>query len=594
MPSQLLEKSMSKKAAGSTSRGASSKTFHADTSRGLSSKSLQKISDLNPPEVDFFPDHVRKSRFELITDHMRPAFTSLSLSQSDLDIIQQVFQNIDVSSSGSIDIKELEIFLKTDKDPFNRRVLALFDADKSGDLDYFEFVCCVWNFCSLDSENLVRFMFRFYVNENLYEAPAKDQNWASEKKGRKSQMVAAMISTRDLNNIENMYASITPSKDGTYDYIDQDRMTRMIHDVYGKGFENNTQARNILNDLSKESGKFDLSKFRIFMKTHQTLLTPTAMFQQRLRHGIGGEWFWDRHTKLRKGIPESNFVTTINSMRTAQKRYPEDKAGGYSKLPPSQLAGFNEKDKERIQKSIQKERYNYYFSGIHRVGKGLTKGGHVAYEGGKIIIRKIRKLGGIISNKIIPKTVKYIQIPINKITNLFEYYKNRNKYVINSNKQIKPSTTVGKSASQNVSEFSRKSNFSEFSKKSVSQVISESDGRMDLSRNSSKKIEMSPRRNSKIIEINSRKNSRKDSKNVKITSSISFKKSPSFKKPMTAHQVSVISKQDTISEQSGLSEKLTGLEKKIPPPSISVVVGPQPTQFLGKYENFMLSQKKIV
>jgi capsular polysaccharide biosynthesis protein len=61
---------------------------------------------------------------------------------------------------------------------------------------------------------------------------------------------------------------------------------------------------------------------------------------------------------------------------------------------------------------------------------------------------------------------------------------------------------------------------------------------MDLSRNSSKKIEMSPRRNSKIIEINSRKNSRKDSKNVKITSSISFKKSPSFKKPMTAHQVS--------------------------------------------------------
>jgi hypothetical protein len=44
---------------------------------------------------------------------------------------------------------------------------------------------------------------------------------------------------------------------------------------------------------------------------------------------IGGEWFWDRHTKLRKGIPESNFVTTINSMRTAQKRYPEDKAGTY-------------------------------------------------------------------------------------------------------------------------------------------------------------------------------------------------------------------------------------------------------------------------
>jgi hypothetical protein len=87
------KKSMSKK------RGASSKTFHADASRGLSSKSFltdkQKVSDFDP--LDIFPDHERKSRFELIIDHMRPAFKSLSLSQSDLDIIQQVFQNIGIN-----------------------------------------------------------------------------------------------------------------------------------------------------------------------------------------------------------------------------------------------------------------------------------------------------------------------------------------------------------------------------------------------------------------------------------------------------------------------------------------------------------------
>jgi hypothetical protein len=32
--------------------------------------------------------------------------------------------------------------------------------------------------------------------------------------------------------------------------------------------------------------------------------------------------------------------------------------------------------------------------------------------------------------------------------------------------------------------------------------------------------------------------------------------------------------------------------KKTPPHSIAVVVGPQPTQFLGKYESFMLSQEE--
>jgi hypothetical protein len=102
-------------------------------SRGNSSKSFkvnkQKGADFVTPELEGLflsrDENEKKTRFELIVDHMRPAFKGLSLAQSDLDIIQQVFQNIDVSSSGSIDIKELEIFLKTDKDPFNRRVLAL-------------------------------------------------------------------------------------------------------------------------------------------------------------------------------------------------------------------------------------------------------------------------------------------------------------------------------------------------------------------------------------------------------------------------------------------------------------------------------------
>jgi hypothetical protein len=41
-----------------------------------------------------------------------------------------------------------------------------------------------------------------------------------------------MMSAKDLTNIEDMY-KMQLSKDGTLDYIDTEKMTRMIQDVYG-------------------------------------------------------------------------------------------------------------------------------------------------------------------------------------------------------------------------------------------------------------------------------------------------------------------------------------------------------------------------
>jgi hypothetical protein len=41
-----------------------------------------------------------------------------------------------------------------------------------------------------------------------------------------------MMSAKDLTNIEDAY-KMQLSKDGTLDYIDTEKMTRMIQDVYG-------------------------------------------------------------------------------------------------------------------------------------------------------------------------------------------------------------------------------------------------------------------------------------------------------------------------------------------------------------------------
>ena len=97
---------------------------------------------------------VGDDRQQMMMDDMKEAFDAMQLNDTDLQLIKESFENIDASRSGTIDIKELETFLKIEKAPFNRRVLAMFDADKSGELDFFEFLMMAWNFCSLDKRNL--------------------------------------------------------------------------------------------------------------------------------------------------------------------------------------------------------------------------------------------------------------------------------------------------------------------------------------------------------------------------------------------------------------------------------------------------------
>lgn len=379
----------------------------------------------------------------------------------------------------------------------------------------------------------------------------------------------AMMSARDLNNIEDMYA-MHISKDGKVDKVDHinsDKMTRMIQDVYGKGFETNIQARNMLKYVGHDSGTFDLGKFRIFIKTHQTLLTPTLMFQQRLRHNVGGEWFWNRHTITRKGIPDSNFILTINSLRAAQKKYPKEVLTGVSALPSIKSTGFNEKNKDRIRRNNRRERYNHYFAGLYSAGSALHEAGHVAYKRGSVMIRIMRRLGRIMVHNGKKFSLKY-RASIAKATQVFKtslssYRSGKDDDAVGSAKEVqlrpislKPIRVVARDQDQSSQNpFGRNiPSLSDFSKKSSQFYDSDNLSNKELlysrpsvskielsSLNSFKKTEMSPRN----ITFGKEKESFKNS-----SRSVNMSAASSFKKSLTLPQNSFKSKPSTLSDRS--------------------------------------------
>lgn len=125
---------------------------------------------------------------------LKPNFDALLLSEDDVGRLYRVFKRVDMDNSGTIDTAELLTVMDVERTKFTTRVFSIFDEDKSGAVDFKELVLALWNYCSLGKASLVMFAFDIYDRDN-----------------------GGSISMEEVK--------------------------KMLRDVYGKSFDNNTQAK---------------------------------------------------------------------------------------------------------------------------------------------------------------------------------------------------------------------------------------------------------------------------------------------------------------------------------------------------------------
>jgi hypothetical protein len=79
----------------------------------------------------------------------RKTYEALGLNEKNINELYEIFKSIDIDDSGLIDILEMMARLQLEITPFSKRVFKIFDADSSGQLDFWEFVISTWNYCTL-------------------------------------------------------------------------------------------------------------------------------------------------------------------------------------------------------------------------------------------------------------------------------------------------------------------------------------------------------------------------------------------------------------------------------------------------------------
>lgn len=77
------------------------------------------------------------------------AFTALQISNNDLYRFYKVFGKVDMDGGGTIDLVEMLTVIDVERTPFTERVFSIFDDDKSGKIDFGEFVLALWNYNTL-------------------------------------------------------------------------------------------------------------------------------------------------------------------------------------------------------------------------------------------------------------------------------------------------------------------------------------------------------------------------------------------------------------------------------------------------------------
>ena len=209
-------------------------------------------------------------------------FKSLNLTAIQIDKFYSVFRAIDGDNGGDIDMHEFYVFFDLSETPFVDRTFQLFDRDDSGKIDFEEFVCAVWNFCSTARDALIPFAF------NLYDLDGSKDLDPDEVK----LLVAEILGDEGTNDEEQAI--------GGGDFTDS--------------YKVNVDALMKLLKPSK-NGLIDVKAFTKFVMKAPQAMKPAYELQEVLRARVLGEAFWKAAMRKRDKIvreQQEKLDTNIN------------------------------------------------------------------------------------------------------------------------------------------------------------------------------------------------------------------------------------------------------------------------------------------
>eukprot|EP01032_Pedospumella_encystans_P023367 gene23367-26451_t len=189
----------------------------------------------------------------------------MQLSEKEVRKLFNEFRKVDMDNSGSIGLPELLAHLDLPVTDYTQKVFSIFDEDRSGEVEFKEFVMTLRNYCTLTSSTLEMFAFDMYDSDGSGE--------------------------------------ISPNE-----------VTQMLTDIFGKHEMKTNQhakamAAELLDHAENFRDPFTIDTFRVFIKTHQALLFPAFKMQLALQRKFLGTAFWEANADRRMEICNGKYIS---------------------------------------------------------------------------------------------------------------------------------------------------------------------------------------------------------------------------------------------------------------------------------------------
>jgi Ca2+-binding EF-hand superfamily protein len=180
-------------------------------------------------------------------------FNLLELSAKDINFLYSEFCKVDVDGGGTIMNLELYFHLLKDRSIFLDTVFSLFDDDRSGQLDFLEFVVSLWCLCTLSPQHIGGFAFLMCDSDG----------------------------SGDLNMHE---------------------ITAMFEILYPNGGSQQCLSE-LKNDVAFE-GTLNVLEFIRWTQNKMSVMSPLLRLQATLQQTFGGSFFWRRLATARAVLAE--------------------------------------------------------------------------------------------------------------------------------------------------------------------------------------------------------------------------------------------------------------------------------------------------
>jgi len=95
--------------------------------------------------------HIEFDPVDAVEDQMFKEFLRMGFEKEEIDDLYTIFIGMDADNSHQISRDEFLRGMSVEPTPFMRKVFSIMDMDDSGELNFLEFVCSVWNILCNDT-----------------------------------------------------------------------------------------------------------------------------------------------------------------------------------------------------------------------------------------------------------------------------------------------------------------------------------------------------------------------------------------------------------------------------------------------------------